>query len=340
MSLPDFHDLDLSVARARVIVSLLAMLSLYVDPSTAGGLFHLTGYALITLLCHFAYSAGLYFALSRLETRNSGSLPAISTAFDLFFATAVAVLTEGQTSPSYVFFVFAIIAVGIRTTLRPTIIVTLASVTLYLMVIAFSEGMTNIYMMRAAYLAIAGYLIGFFGQQRAIFEARVRGLETRAERESIARSLHDGYIQALAGISLRLESCRDMLITNQPSEALAEIKAIQVGVAREYDEVRDYVRSLAGAERATGSTSRASPLNFEFRLRLSRAERWLNTSSRSCSKASETRSGTEERARPRSACTKQGPRFESRSTTTELASGMPRLRRGRSLRGSPNSAAI
>ena len=38
MNLPEFQDLDLSIARARIALSLIAMLSLYVDPSTAGGL--------------------------------------------------------------------------------------------------------------------------------------------------------------------------------------------------------------------------------------------------------------------------------------------------------------
>ena len=51
MNLPEFQDLDLSIARARIALSLIAMLSLYVDPSTAGGLFHLNAYALTTLLC-------------------------------------------------------------------------------------------------------------------------------------------------------------------------------------------------------------------------------------------------------------------------------------------------
>ena len=65
MNLPDFQDLDLSIARARIALSLIAMLSLYIDPSTAGGLFHLNAYALTTLLCHLAYSVGIYFALGR-----------------------------------------------------------------------------------------------------------------------------------------------------------------------------------------------------------------------------------------------------------------------------------
>src|SRR5580700_2875224 len=140
MRQPDFKDLDLNVARARIVLSLLAMLSLYIDPTVAGGLFHLNTLALVTLLCHLAYSLALYVVLSRRIAVDA--VPAISTALDLGFATAVAFLTEGQTSPSYVFFVFAIIAVGIRTGLRPTIEVTLCGVALYLAVIAVSDRMT------------------------------------------------------------------------------------------------------------------------------------------------------------------------------------------------------
>jgi signal transduction histidine kinase len=104
--------------------------------------------------------------------------------------------------------------------------------------------------MRPVYLAIAGYLIGFFGQQRAHFEQRLRQLETQTEREAIARSLHDGYLQALAAVSLRLESCRDMLISKELGAALAEIQELQLGVSREYDEVREYLRSLAWADQS------------------------------------------------------------------------------------------
>jgi signal transduction histidine kinase len=271
MSRLDFHELDVNVARARIVLSLVAMLSLYVDPSTSGGLFHLTGYALTTLLCHLAYSLAVYFAQGRLGTRRG--LQAVSTGLDLFFAAAIAVLTEGQTSPSYVFFVFAIIAVGIRAGLRPTIAVTVCSVTLYLLVIAFSDGLNTFYSMRAVYLAIAGYLIGFFGQQRAIFEARARELETRAERHLIGRSLHDGYVQALAGVNLRLETCRELLSRKQPEDALAQIAELQNGVAREYDEVRTYVRSLAGIDPASPGEPRPAASDPRLQVRATFAGR-------------------------------------------------------------------
>jgi signal transduction histidine kinase len=121
---------------------------------------------------------------------------------------------------------------------------------LYALVVEISDGLLTVYLMRPVYLAIAGYLIGFFGQQRAHFEQQLRQLETQAERETIARSLHDGYLQALAAVNLRLEGCRDMLIGNELEPALAEIKEIQLGVTREYDEVRECVRSLAGADQS------------------------------------------------------------------------------------------
>ncbi len=242
---PDFSDLNRKVAGGRVVLSLLVLISLYVDPST-GGLFNVTEGQFITLLCHFLYSSLTYLALS--SGVRIDSVRKFSIALDLFFATAVALVSEGRTSPSFVFFVFAILAVGLRARLRDTILTTSCSVVLYILVIALSNGLMNIYLMRAVYLAIAGFVIGFFGQQRAKFETHLRELEADAERETIARSLHDGYIQALAGISLRLESCRDMLNSDQPAEALAEIKEIQIVVEHQYDEVREYVRSLAHAD--------------------------------------------------------------------------------------------
>src|SRR5439155_1014658 len=66
----------------------------------------------------------------------------------------------------------------------------------------------NLYTMRPVYLAITGYLVGYLGEQRLTLESRVRDLEAAAERERIARSLHDGYVQALAGVNLRLGTCR------------------------------------------------------------------------------------------------------------------------------------
>lgn len=238
------------------------MLSLYVDPS-AGGWFHLDKWVASTLLLHLSYSSVTYLALR--YGASTKSVRTVSTGLDLTFATAITLLTEGRTSPSFIFFVFAIVAVGFRTAFRDTLLITGASVTLYIPATALAGGIPELYPVRALYLAIAGYLIGFFGQQRVDFEKRLRELKAAAERQTIARSLHDGYIQALAGISLRLESCRDMVASEQPEEALAEVREVQMALTREYDEVREYVHSLVDAESSAGNSLPAA-VDTEFRL--------------------------------------------------------------------------
>src|SRR6266481_1283048 len=60
----DFSELDRKVARARVVLSLLVLISLYVDPST-GGLFDVTKWQFITLICHLFYSSSMYLVLRR-----------------------------------------------------------------------------------------------------------------------------------------------------------------------------------------------------------------------------------------------------------------------------------
>jgi signal transduction histidine kinase len=265
----DFQRLDVNIARGRIVLSLLAMVSLYIDPTTAGGLFHLSSRALTILLCHLAYSVAIFLELGRRPP--TAHLLMLSTALDLFFATAIAFVTEGQTSPAYVFFVFAIIAVGIRPGMRTTAVVSACSVALYLFVIVLSEPIGDVYMMRAAYLAIAGYLIGFVGRERAIFEERTRELETRAARHSIARSLHDGYVQALAGVNLRLQTCRELIGRQRIDDALAELTDLQAGVAREYDQVRAYIRELAGVEESRPSDLSASAADPRFEVRMAYA---------------------------------------------------------------------
>jgi len=196
MKVLPFSDYDLDIARTRIVLSLLAMLSLYIDPTTAGGLFHLTFYVLATLLSHLVYSVGTYFLLESQMGKNW--LPTATTLLDLLFAMAIAYLTEGQTGPSYVFFVFAIIAVGVRATLRAIIHVTLLGVALYLVVISANNRLTGAYVMRAVYLAIAPRVVAPGTRGR-----RLAGVGRAADRSETAIR-RGARIRALAGRS-RLE---------------------------------------------------------------------------------------------------------------------------------------
>jgi signal transduction histidine kinase len=247
-------DLESNIARGRIVLSLVTLASVFVDPTTphlaawmpvSSGPFLIDTHLLQVLTVHTLYGVTIWIAVRR-RPETLDYLPGISTVLDVAFAALVTLFTEGPTTPSFVFFAFVIVAVGCRSDFRATAISTAACTLLYLLLIALlTPGDWHLYVMRPAYLAITGYLIGFLGQQRVNFEERIRELETAAERQSIARFLHDGYAQGLAGVNLRLETCRQLLQNHRAAEALEEVTELQTGVAREFDDVRAYIRSLA-----------------------------------------------------------------------------------------------
>lgn len=129
--------------------------------------------------------------------------------------------------------------------------VTTVSLALYTCLILISvRGGADVFIMRPVYLAITGYLLGYLGQQRLELEEQMRQLEVAEQRHRIARDLHDGYAQALAGINLRLEGSRRLLRTSSAAEALTDLTELQESVKREFDDLRRYARSLAGVEAA------------------------------------------------------------------------------------------
>jgi signal transduction histidine kinase len=246
MKAATFNDFDRNIALARAMLSLLALASWYIDPAN-GGWFFIDESSLAVLTVHLVYSLTVLVLIRR--GIAASLLPGTCTILDISFAGVITLLTEGSTNPSWLFFVFAIIVVDFRTGFRAAIKVTIYSALVYFALLAaFVPGPRNEYLMRSAYLAITGYLIGFIGAQRAKFEVRVRNLEAAAKRHEIARALHDGYVQTLAGANLRLEACRTLMRTERSDEALAEITNLQKGLAHEYDSVRAYIRSLAEVE--------------------------------------------------------------------------------------------
>jgi signal transduction histidine kinase len=262
-------DLEVGIARCRLVLSAVAILAIYVDPTAPsltrwlplrGGAFTMDRYALAVLLSHLAYGLACHQVIVRGFVAPS-RVATVTTWADVVFGALIALVTEGTTSPFYAFFAFAVVAAGLRAGLRPALVVTAASVVLYLSLIAVSAPQrANFYIMRPVYLAITGYLVGYLGQQRLTLERELRELEAYAQRERIARSLHDGYAQVLAGINLRLESCREWLRRGRPDEAFREVSDLQSGVNREHDELRAYIRSLvdldadAPAVRASDAT--------------------------------------------------------------------------------------
>lgn len=242
------------IARCRLILSMAASVAVFVDPTAplvaewmpiVSGRFIIDPWVLVVMGLHLSYSILAWLAATRAWI-DVTRLANWTVCADVVLGAAIALMTEGTTSPFYTFFVFAVVVSGFRSGMRQAMLVTAASMFLYLcMILISAPGSINVYIMRPVYLAIVGYLVGYLGQQRIEMQEEIQRLEAAEQRHRIARDLHDGFAQALAGINLRIESCRRLLRRNDAADALDELTDLQHSVHREYDELRAYMASLA-----------------------------------------------------------------------------------------------
>jgi len=255
MNTPNSPLIEDRIARCRLMLSVIALAAVFADPTEpfvsgwlpiVSGRFIIDPYVFGVLVTHLAYSIAVYLATTR-AWLPSAVLTTLTTYADVLLGALIALMTEGATSPFYPFFAFAVVVAGFRSGLRRAMQVTAASVVLYLgMIVISAPGSVNVYIMRPAYLAIVGYLVGYLGQMRIEMQEEIQRLEAAEQRHRIARDLHDGFAQALAGITLRIETCRRLLLRDDTAHAQAELTGLQSSVNREYDELRAYMSSLAG----------------------------------------------------------------------------------------------
>ena len=99
------------------------------------------------------------------------------------------------------------------------------------------------------------FLLLIVGQAAAGFEnvrlqEKAEEVAVLEERARIARDLHDGFIQSLAGIDLRIEACK-MLLQRDPRRVRRELEELHQAVDHGYREVRHYLNVLRAAGRPT-----------------------------------------------------------------------------------------
>jgi signal transduction histidine kinase len=88
------------------------------------------------------------------------------------------------------------------------------------------------------------------GFENARLQAKAEEVAVLEERTRIARDLHDGFIQSLAGIDLRIEACK-VLLQRDPQRVPRELEELHQAVDSGYREVRRYLKVLREARRPT-----------------------------------------------------------------------------------------
>ena len=101
-------------------------------------------------------------------------------------------------------------------------------------------------------------------------QAKAEEVAVLEERARIARDLHDGFIQALAGIDLRVEAAK-LLLQRDPTRVPKALEDLHTAVDSGYREVRNYLTVLRQASRQAadlGSTLDRLAAEFSIRERL------------------------------------------------------------------------
>lgn len=244
--------IDSNIARCRVMLSCFAMTALLLDPSRPPMLVWIGSHhmllrdhtlGIVTLSAHLLYSSIVYLLVRQCVPRPG--LAVVTTAADVLFAAAIGLATEGVGSPFFVFFTFALVALGFRAGFRSVMLVAGISVVLYLsMILVSAPDDLGFCITRTVHLAIIGYLIGYLGQQRLNLEQELAELAAAERSTRIARELHDGCVQTLAAVNIKLATCAELLRRGQADDVLAELAGLRKRVNVEHDSLRAYMRSL------------------------------------------------------------------------------------------------
>jgi len=116
------------------------------------------------------------------------------------------------------------------------------------------------------------FLLVFVGQGAAGFEAvrlqdKAEEVAVLEERARIARDLHDGFIQSLAAIDLRVEAAK-LLVDRKPERLPQALEELHQVVDRGYQDVRHYLTVLRNTSRPNdGFLAVLDRLAAEFSLR-------------------------------------------------------------------------
>jgi signal transduction histidine kinase len=150
------------VAWSRFALAVFALIAIYADPVQPARHSQFA-YYLLTLLVIYS---GVLVVLNR-WIGDRGNIPPTVHAIDIVVFSFLIFLTDGATSPFFIFFTFAMFSATLVWNWQGAVFTTLATVTIYGLLTVNSELSTGLditrTIVRNAYLIIAGILFAYFG---------------------------------------------------------------------------------------------------------------------------------------------------------------------------------
>jgi signal transduction histidine kinase len=243
-----------ALAWLRVFFALLAVLVIQLNPERVARFPTLSFFSLKSFLL---YSIVILYLAQR---RPNPSLRAglLTTALDVVWIAVIVFSTGGTRTPFFFYYSFPVITASVRWGLRGSIPVALVGVAVYgiVRITLAAEAMESpigidTVLVRSMYLIMLGAIFGYISEferkqnERLLALSKTAGeVATLEERRRIMFELHDGILQSLATLILRLENCRARL-TDSQGGLQDELKSIE-DLSR--DSMKQIRQFLAGAE--------------------------------------------------------------------------------------------
>lgn len=264
----DARAVERSVGALRVFLASAGLLAVWIDPTQPAAY----GRVAYAMLAGYVGLAILFLMIGRsgIASRAPRAFGITTHILDIVVAATVMLSTEGPDSPYFVFLSFPMLVAAYRWGLRETLATAITAVALlgfewFLLDAGIAQSIregargsfdANRVIMRAAYLVIAGFLIGYLGEQE-----KQRRREAAAMALLIGRARADaglgGTPEALLGALARLfRSPRALLIAQEKQGSRAHLISAEpersghpsIVTATELDEYRlkDYLFDMPG----------------------------------------------------------------------------------------------
>jgi signal transduction histidine kinase len=239
-----------AVALLRVAFAAVAVVVIQLNPSRAARFPTLSSLSLVSFLI---YSLVILSVAWR-KHLTSTAIGIATTCFDVFWIAAIVFSTGGTRTPFFFYYSFPVITASVRWGLSGSIPVAFAGVGIYGW-IRFSlaaESMAepigiDTLLVRSLYLIVLAFIFGYISEfernqnQRLLALSKTAGeVAAMQERRRIAFELHDGILQTLATLILRLESFRGRLPEGQ-NVLVDEVRSLEDLVRDSMKQVRQFL---------------------------------------------------------------------------------------------------
>jgi two-component system sensor histidine kinase DegS len=243
-----------ALAWLRLAFAVVAIIAVQLNPSRVARFPVLSAFSLGFFVL---YSLAVVYLLRQKKIYSEPFGLAV-TCLDLVWISLIVFSTGGSRTPFFVYYFFPVITASARWGMIGSIPVALVGIVVY-GAIRFdlfwktSDDPLGIdtYIIRSIYLAVLAYIFGFISEfekrqnEKLLALSKTAGdVATLEERRRIMHELHDGLLQSLATLILRLEACRKQFV-GTPSELEREIKSIENDTRSSMKTIRQF---LAGKE--------------------------------------------------------------------------------------------